>query len=353
MFLLSEIWQRRRQFSLSILSNYLALFLLLAVSTLSRALMQTLEGRLEQMSLQVSCLQYLDQKVDERTLSAGLAERYHISRYSEFRICHRDEYDLVYCRDLSVLFPLDFQLGGFFTDHQVANNENAAVLGHEIWQDLGCPLPGEEINIDGAWFSVSGVLTNDTENIYFSADELIFLPLDYCRDYQESRLFFISDVPYLSDWLDEVLGEDNYLLIRQKMLKTSFSRLLRQGQAILMTLSLFALIISLLGMVNHMLSSLPTRCREIGIKKAIGARDSDIFFQFILEAQLVMLISSLGAAASNEVLMKTVSLLGLFEPGTDRSVYRIFLMVIPAGCALCFYPAVKAAKISISQAIRH
>ncbi len=353
MLLVSEFWQRRRHFFLSILSNFLALFLLLSVSSLSSLLEKGLERQLTSLSLEVSCLQFLSSETDAETISHDLVERYGITRFSEFWLRHEDSFDLAFCRDLSGLFKIKLYCGHFFTDQQVINNENVAVLGHEIWKMLGSPAPGEVISLDGALFEVSGVLDPEWENLYFSGDEMIFLPIGYRQDPQESRLYFICERPYYADYLDEAVGQGNYLLIRQKMLKSSFSQIIRQGRIILVLLSGFALIISLLGMMNHTLSSLQGRYREIGIKKALGASEQDIIRQFLLEGFLIMVISSLAALLANEMIMKTVSLLGSLEPQTDRHEYAVLLWVIPAGCLFCLYPAYKAGKVSIAQAIRN
>ncbi|MBO4537637.1 MAG: ABC transporter permease [Erysipelotrichaceae bacterium] len=351
MLFLREFWQRRRQFYLSILSNFLAILLLLTVSDLSALLLQGIESRLAGMSLDVSCLQYL-KEADYEDCENRLIENCKVSLYSRYCLYHGEEHDLAYCRDLSRLFDLEFLLGRFFSEQQVINNENVAVLGHEVWLDLGCPAVNESFSLNGAQFMVCGVLKQGYENIWLSGDDIIFLPLGYLDEADEVRLFFRSDGGYLDDLLDETLGEDGYLLIRQAMLKKSFSQLLKQGQAILLALSLFCLLISLLGMVNHTLSSLKGRYREIGIKKALGAEEGDIIRQFLLEALLIMLISSLSALLTETAVMKAASLMSSSQLTADRR-YSFLLWVIPAGCLCCLYPAYRAGKVSIMEAIRN
>ena len=351
MLFLREFFQRRRQFALSIFNNFLAITLLLTVSVFSDVLLRGMENQLQKMSLQVSCLQYLNTEEAEM-VNENFIERYEIREYSEFFLTDEENYQIACCRDLSGLFDLEFHFGRFFNDLQLANNENAAVLGYGAWQDLDCPVPGESFSLNGAEFVVQGVIEEGYENVWFNADEMIFLPLDYLDEAQESRLFFLSEQVYFDDYLNEVLGKDNYLLIQQKMLKNSFMQISRQGRNILLAISAFSLVISLLGMVNHTLSSLKGRCREIGIKKALGADERDIVVQFLLEALLIMLVSSLGAVMAEELIMKTAGLLTSGEFAADRH-YGVLLWVIPAGCLCCLYPAYKAGKISVSEAIRN
>ncbi len=351
MLFLREFIARRRQFLLSIFNNFLAITLLLTVNAFSDVLLKGMEGQLEKMSLQVSCLQYVSTEDAER-VNENFIERYDIRKYSEFFLINEENYQIACCRDLSKLFDLEFHFGRFFNDLQLANNESAAVLGYNAWRNLGSPALGETFCLNGAEFTAQGVIEEGYENIWFSADEMIFLPLGYLDEAKESRLFFLSEQVYFDDYLNEVLGEDNYLLIQQKLLKNSFLKLVRQGRSILLVISGFSLVISLLGMVNHTLSSLKGRCREIGIKKALGADEKDIVRQFLLEALLIMLVRSLGGVLAEELIMKTAGLLTSGEFAADRH-YGILLGVIPAGCLCCLYPAYKAGRISVSDAIRN
>ncbi|MBQ6654422.1 MAG: ABC transporter permease [Erysipelotrichaceae bacterium] len=351
MLFLKEFRQRRRHFFLSIFNNFLAISLLLVVNVFSSALLEGMEQQLDKMSLQVSCLNY-PSGADAEVCSLNLVERYGLKRYSEFYLKDEEGFQLAFCRDLSRLFSLEFHLGGFFNDRQVAVNENAAVLGYQIWQDFGCPALGESFSLRGAQFILEGVLREGYENICFISDRMIFLPLGYREDADEARLFFISDQAYLDDYLDEMLGKDNYLLIQQKLLKSSFTAIMKQGKSILMILSAFSLVISLLGMMNQTLSSLKGRYREIGIKKALGAGEADIIRQFLLEALLIMLASCLAAMAAEELIIKTASLFSLVGADADRH-HEVIIWIVPVGCAFCLYPAYKAGQVSVMEAIRH
>jgi len=341
MLFLREFYQHRRLYLLNILSTSLALSLLLSVNVFSYRLLNGLKEEMNQTGLSVNCLQ-LNQPGKERELRAFIKE-YRIRDYVLFHQKEHDTVQIGYGDGLDRLFVLNFKKGSF--------RIYGAVLGYEAWKYYGFPQLGENIEIDGAVFQVAGILEKNCDNLYFNCDEMVFLPGCYNPQGSYERLFFNSERHYFRDYLDQQFGQDGYVLLQQKTLQRSLSSLTSLASRILSALALFCVFISLLSLLTSTLSSLKSRYHEIGIKKALGATDRDIYRQFLAESLLVLLISSLLATAVSALIRKMTG--AADDPALLQSECLYLVLVNFAGLMASLYPAYKASKISIIRAIRH
>ncbi len=154
-------------------------------------------------------------------------------------------------------------------------------------------------------YTVIGVFETQGKTLGVSQDNVISVPLSaYQRSYSTSSNFTIyarahGTGPLLEDAVDEVrtiirtarrdsLGsEDSFTLDRNNTLISLFSKLAKLFGAIALPIAALSLLISGIGIMNIMLVSVTERGREIGIRKALGARKQDIIVQFLFESSLM------------------------------------------------------------------
>lgn len=260
--------------------------------------------------------------------------------------------------------------GRFISDGDVYYRNRVAVLGSEVSKALfGYANPlGESINIDGISFTVIGVMMPKGSNISgTSVDNSILAPLETVR--REYKLGFIrttfieapsrEDIYQAQQTMKEYLtykfrSETGFTLINQDELinaRTATSNTLTRQ---LVAVAAISLLVGGIGIMNIMMVTVSERTREIGIRKSIGAKRSNILMQFLVEATvisglggLIGLLLGIGLAIGLPYLNpEQQTLISL-----DVSLYA-FLFSVAVGVVFGLYPANKASKLKPIDALR-
>ena len=201
--------------------------------------------------------------------------------------------------------------GRFLSGIDDDSHRRVCVIGERTRRDLGLgPHPeGEFIQILGAWFKVVGVLEKRGSLFGISQDDDLLIPyqtaLTLVAPDRAPELLISFDVPGetpLADLQEEsrrvlrrahrlrVGEDDDFVVETAEELRATYASLsakLTLGLGVVVGISLF---VSGIGILNIMLVSVAERTREIGIMKALGARDADVLRQFMLEATLLTLL---------------------------------------------------------------
>jgi putative ABC transport system permease protein len=265
--------------------------------------------------------------------------------------------------------------GRFITDQDVAARNNIAVLGYQTALDLfGSESPvGKSLRVGGSKFQVVGTLQKLGG---FGGDSYILMPLST----MQSKITGGNNVQQIAvkaaspDLVDSVIAEATAVLRARHFIVTGAAddftitdmrETINSMQATLAGFSLFmgavgaiSLIVGGIGIMNIMLVSVSERTREIGIRKAIGAKRRDILLQFLIEAAalsltggLIGLLLAIGGAS----LMGNIQLGNTSIKAEISATIVIIALAVSIGTGLISgtYPAFRAARLDPIESLRH
>jgi len=262
--------------------------------------------------------------------------------------------------------------GRFFTAGEERARSRVAVLGSEVVDEVfyGRPLIGEIIRINSIPFQVIGILEQRGGG-FGNPDDQVIAPISTVRQ----RLFGQGDlsviymaaasaelVPKVMDSITKLLrrrhrirGEENDFRIRDQ---TEFLQTMSEtGTAMtnfLGGIGLISLLVGGVGIMNIMLVSVAERTREIGVRKAVGAKRRDILAQFLIESTTL----SVTGGVIGIVLGLTVSSLlgdslGWKTVVPPQAIVIAFLFAAGVGVFFGYYPARKAALLDPIESLRY
>jgi len=261
------------------------------------------------------------------------------------------------------------QLGRFLLQNDLDMRFRVAVVGVDVADELfgSRNIVGQKISIDGVEFSIIGVLEEKGSSIGGSNDNRVIIPLTTGQRLlrnTEVRTFYVSTQS--PDVVNQVVGEIQRFLTRKFNDENSFrvfnqTELLSTINETTATLTMMlggiagiSLLVGGIGIMNIMLVSVTERTREIGIRKAIGAKRRDILIQFLIES---VVISGLGGVLG--IILGFVGsrfLSGLLNIPTAISTDVVLLATgfsVAVGVIFGLYPASKASRLNPIDALRY
>jgi ABC-type antimicrobial peptide transport system permease subunit len=272
------------------------------------------------------------------------------------------------------MMPADLKDGRVYTDVDDLHRRDVAVLGADVVKRLFAnedPI-GKSINVQGHNFQVIGTLDKRKEFLGDNGnDRDIYVPyFTFRKYYPEAKENFITaraNPGKLEQAKDEVTG----LLRRRRNVKwsepdnfgiSSADAIIKQFREIMGTVVLVTILISSIGLMvggigvmNIMLVSVTERTREIGVRKAIGARRSDITWQFLLEAMSLTGAGGVMGILAGYTLSFLIRTLIPVLPSTVPLWSAIvgFMVSVSIGLFFGLWPAVKASRLDPIAALRY
>jgi ABC-type antimicrobial peptide transport system permease subunit len=273
------------------------------------------------------------------------------------------------------VFNAHVEKGRFFTPAEDLHRADIVVLGHDLGEALfpyEDPI-GKTILVSGISYQVVGVIAKRKGQFLRNdaADKVALVPYGaYRRHFPADDEHFVGVLPYAGqkaaaqDQVRELLRRrrrvpfdkpDNFGISSAEEIATQFRQITGAIALVTVVVSSIGLLVGGVGVMNIMLMSVTERTREIGVRKAIGARQRDIIYQFLTEA---MALTAVGGVIGVLFGVGISALIGKIAPSVP-SVVPMWAIVVgvatSASVGLFFgiYPAVRAARLDPVEALRY
>lgn len=265
--------------------------------------------------------------------------------------------------------------GSFFTEADERGKRMVCVLGYQVYKDLfngTDPCIGRKIYIKGLSFRVIGLFEERGGGGFFNEDDRVYIPITTAlrRVYGDSGNVLSSiSVEGRSENLmakaeqdvRDILrkrhkGKDDVIVFNAGTAAATSNEQAADFEQLINCLAAVALIVGGIGIMNIMLVSVTERTREIGIRKAIGAKRRDILLQFLLEALFLSLTGGLIGVIGG--ILFTLYGLPALKPDWETTLtlmptFIAFGFSALVGVFFGFYPALKAANLNPIEALRY
>jgi putative ABC transport system permease protein len=272
---------------------------------------------------------------------------------------------------MSVYLP---ERGRFFTESDVTHRTKVCVLGFDMAENLfphTSPL-GKDIRIGPEKFRVIGVLKKRGSFFGQSQDNFVGIPITTLMKhypYDRSQWQFTATPTkheYLEDAIEQIInllrirrkvpfGKPNdFVIYTQDTIVDLYTQLTGAAYLVMIVISSIGLLVGGIGVMNIMLVSVKERTKEIGIRKAIGARSTDILKQFLIEAVFLTATGGIiGILIGFGIAFLVKAATPLPASVTGWSVILGFVVSVSVGLFFGIFPAQKAAKLDPIVSLRY
>ncbi|MBT8100969.1 MAG: ABC transporter permease, partial [Gammaproteobacteria bacterium] len=269
------------------------------------------------------------------------------------------------------------EFGRFLMEFDVRYKKNAVVVGKEVADDLfGSANPiNKEISIGRSRFRVAGVMEEQGGNTFGGPnfDRQVFVPITTFVKSFGGRRFSDVDIAVkapqigsLDDLEYEVIGEmrkirklrpaedDNFSINKLDSLLGAFNSIVGAVVGIGLLVTSIALFVGGIGVMNIMFVSVTERTREIGIRKAIGAKQRSILMQFLFESAAICMLGGLIGVLISAGIAAALSGAGIMQAKLSPGIMIASIVIsVLVGVFAGLVPAFKGARLDPIDALRY
>lgn len=258
--------------------------------------------------------------------------------------------------------------GRFFTKGEVDGRRKVCVLGKRVVKELFGNLDpvGEKVKILGKKFVVTGVFEEKGKMLTFDIDDVLAIPITSAMGLFDTKGIIEIDiaardvelVPKMINEiravLDKKLSRDDYQITTQEGMMNMLNNIVGLLTSVIGGIAAISLVVGSIGIMNIMLVSVTERTKEIGIRKAVGAKKIDIFTQFLIESVVISFFGGLLGIVIG--LAGTFLIMYVIKLEMVVVVWALTLAVSVSafiGIASGVYPAMRAVNLDPIEALRY
>lgn len=266
------------------------------------------------------------------------------------------------------------QEGNFISEEQNRSFSKVIVLGPTVKSDLFAEdnAIGEKIRIGNNTYTVIGVSAAKGGAGFFNPDQSVYVPINTVMQYMtgNENLSMISVSAESGEIMEELKVDIEELLYKKKNISNpelasfrvySQADLLSTASSITQIFTILlgsvagiSLVVGGIGIMNMMLTTVRERTKEIGLRKALGAKRNDIQTQFLTEAVVITLTGGVIGIILGYLVSFGITYSGLLTTGVSFfSVILSFSVSVAIGIIFGYYPARKAAQLNPIDALRY
>lgn len=267
------------------------------------------------------------------------------------------------------------EIGRFFTETENRERSLVAVIGATIVREVfeGQNPIGEFIKINKVNFKVVGILPEKGATGWRDQDDVVVIPVLtamhrlFGKDYVDYIDIEVIDASLIEQAEEQVMAlmlsrhkvpmsqqQDAFQIRNMSDIKAAMSESSKTMSLLLSSIAAISLLVGGIGIMNIMLVSITERTREIGLRKAIGARRSDILTQFLAESVVISAVGGLLGVVIGWIIINLITFItGWSNSISVSSVVLALIFSASVGIVFGLYPAKKASLLNPIEALRY
>lgn len=259
--------------------------------------------------------------------------------------------------------------GRFLVESDIEGRRRVAVVGQTVVEDVfdGADPIGEVISVRGQPFTVVGVMEEKGETMGQDQDNVVLVPITTLQRIAGTRyvsmiLAQVTDLKETDSAVSAIQGvfdarlrrSDTVNVASQQQLLDTVSTITGTFTVLLAAIAGISLLVGGIGIMNIMLVSVTERTKEIGLRKAVGAKSRDVMYQFLIESSMLSGLGGIIGIGLGSIANRIIARLAGWPPYTSpSSILLAFGFSVAVGMFFGLYPAARASKLDPIYCLRY